>query len=123
MVVTDRQPDDIVGEFINFSEKETLVKFLSAYQKTKPDWDTYRHKIPDTLLDKFLKALQECRKHGFIAPKVVGGELFWKRIMGFPRNYKNSDQCSMCSKSQRAGDCRGRAIYKNQQRMFKPCWA
>ena len=122
LVPTDRKPDDIVSEFLDFADRETLIKFLSTYQKTKPDWDNYRHKIPDGLLSKFAKCLQECRKYGFIAPKVEGENIVWKQIFGFKRNYKNTDQCTTCSRSQRAGDCRGRAIYKNHQKMFQPCW-
>lgn len=122
MVATDRVPDDIVGEIMNFADKEVLIKLLGNYQKSKPDWDNYRHKLPEVLLGKFTKVLQECRRFGFIAPKVQGEELVWKRILGFKRNQENADQCSMCHRSQRAGDCKGRAVNKSGQMMFKPCW-
>lgn len=122
LVKTDRKPDDIVNDFMNFTDKEAIIKFLSQYQKTRPDWESFRHKIPDALLDKFAKVLRECRKNGYMRPKVENEQLVWLRVMGFKRNYKNADECSLCDRSQVAGNCRGKVVFKNHHRMFQPCW-
>jgi hypothetical protein len=122
MVRTERHPEDIISEVMNFADKEIMIKHLSNYQKSKPDWDTFRRKIPDNLLEKWAKVLRECRKYGFIAPKIQNEEMVWKRVMGRRSNIKNVNQCTLCPSSQRAGDCRGREKKVNNQTMFKPCW-
>lgn len=122
LVQIDKTPDDIMGEIMDFSDRESIIKFLSTYQKTRPDWDNFRNKIPDRLLDKWAKVLKNCRKFGFIRPKVENEKITWHQVLGFKRNHQNTDQCTLCSRSQRAGDCRGGIVIKNNQRMFKQCW-
>ena len=117
-----QKPDEIITKYFTKMEKEALVKYLSSYQKTRPDWDQFRNTMPDELLDKWTKILKECRENGFVSPRVDKWEIVWSQILGFKRNYKCVDKCSLCSSSQRAGDCKGTTKYKLDQRMFQPCW-
>lgn len=119
---TERHPDEIVDEYFTYDDKQAFIKYLIGYQKTQIDWETYRKKIPDALLDKFTKILAACREYGFVRPRVRDEVLVWDRILGFKRNHANADQCTLCSKSQLSGNCRGRGKYKIGQLMFKTCW-
>jgi hypothetical protein len=121
MVKTERIPEDILNENTNFIDREAIVKFLSDYQKSRPDWEIFRRKIPEGLLLKWEIVLRECRKIGYVAPKIKNGELVFKQIL--TRTPKNIDDCSLCSKSITAGTCLSRGIIKKQQLMFKPCWS
>ena len=123
LVKTNRKPADIIGEIMNFSEVDVMVKHLAAYQKTHDDWDKYRIKIkPPSLLDKWKEVLNRCRGNGFIAPRVYNDELKWKQIQGFKRNYQNVDNCTLCSRSQLASDCSGKVIPRINKKEFHPCW-
>jgi len=50
---------------------------LSTYQRMgeNKSWDTFREKVPERLLELYEKMLVECRRNGFIYPRVEGGEL------------------------------------------------
>lgn len=122
LVTPKDKPDEIIDKYFSSTEKKTFTEFLSIYQKTRPDWDAYRNKIPDGMLDKWVKILKDCRVNGFIRPQVTNGELCWSQIQGFKRNYQNADKCTLCPSSDKSGDCRGTTKYKDGQRMFRPCW-
>lgn len=122
-VIPKQTPDNIITSLMDFSERDMITKYIATYQKTRPDWDTFRNKIPEKLLLKWQKVLISCRLNGFISPRVENENLIWQQILGFPRNYENIDQCTLCARSQRAGDCHGRKEYKNSQLMFKTCWS
>lgn len=107
---------------MGYTEKESIINHISAYQKTHGEWDIYRKKIPDELLVKWGKILFECRKNGFINPHIYQDTLVWDQVMGSRRNYDNADKCSLCSNSLTRGTCEGKTIYKKMQSMFVPCW-
>lgn len=123
LVIPQAHPDEIVGKYLGYDDLQTITEHLTNYQKSGAEWDHYRQKIKSTLLDKWRNVLIECRENGFIGPKVQNETIVWKQILGFKRNYKAADKCSLCSRTSKGGDCRGRAIYNKQgQMMFKPCW-
>ena len=98
-----------------------MIDLLSAFQKTQGEWDLFRKKIPDALLAKWKKVMWECRKNGFIAPKIENNEIKWKVIMTIHTN--NCDQCTLCPTSWIAGDCKGRMKTTiHGLRNWTPCW-
>lgn len=123
MVNPKRTPDEIVDRYVDNAEKFSIVNHIAAHQKAHGEWDTYRKKIPSDLLVKWKNILTECRKNGFMNPRVKDEKLIWSQVLGFKRNYKNTDECCLCDKSQTKGDCQGQSITdKNNQRIFVPCW-
>jgi len=107
---------------LDFYEKENIIEHLEKFKASSGEWDVYRKKIPAPLLEKLTLILRECRKNGFISPRVFNGEIKWQQVEGFRRNFKNADECSVCDRNQTKGTCDGRFIYKGEQRMFVPCW-
>ena len=75
------------------------------------------------MLEKFKKALKECRKNGFINPHISGEKLVWYRIMGNKRNKASDDPCTLCDNTEQSGMCRG-GVKPNikGEKVFKPCW-
>lgn len=123
MIGTEKRPDEIVDSIMNTIDRKALIRYLITFQKSNPSWDAFRKEISESLLEKFKMILHEARKHGFVRPVVRDERLVWDRIMGFKRNYQNADQCTLCDRSDKTGNCRGRMIYKRDgQTIFKPCW-
>ena len=123
MARTTKTPEEIVDKYFSYDDKISFIKFLIGYQKTQIDWEVYRKKITDSLLDKFAKIIQECRENGFMRPRVREEKIVWDRVYAFKRNHQNVDKCSMCPRTFVAGDCKGKLKYKIGQKMFNPCWA
>jgi hypothetical protein len=119
-----KRPDEITDEHFTFHEKEAMIKYLIGYQKTQADWDDYRKKIPDELLQKWARILLEARENGFFNPRVINGQyIIWKQIVGFKRNYKSSDECTLCPKTFVSGECQGKMKHdQHGHRVFRPCW-
>jgi len=123
LVIPSQPANHIVISLMDATERELMVKYLTQYKKTGSDWDTFKNKIPEKLLEKWKFVLDACRENGFIAPKVYNEKIIWSQILGFKRNYKNADKCTLCSCNHKDGNCKGKLIYKNQQRMFQQCWS
>lgn len=123
MVNPKRTPDEIVDRHMDSSERVSMVNHLAAHQKAHGEWETYRKKIPSDLLQKWQRIMAECRQNGFMAPRVHDDKIVWSQVMGFKRNYRNADECCLCSNSQTKNDCAGQMLNdKNGQRQFVPCW-
>ena len=120
---TLKNPDQIVDEFFNYLEKEQMIEHLISYQKLGDEghWNTYRKRIPQELLVKWLKIMKKCQSNGFIAPRVWEEKIHWKQVM--TRDRSNCDQCTMCPASFVAGECKGKMKHKpNGERNWTPCW-
>ena len=122
MVKPIKQPGQIIDFILLNSEKESMIKFLIGYHKIQTDWDVYRKKIPDELLVKWAVVMKECRENGFMAPKIQGNVIVWKKVFGFKRNQNNADKCTLCSKAYVSGECEGKLRLRNMHRVFIPCW-
>ena len=120
MVIPKRSPETIMFSILGSDEQE-MTNFLSAYQKNQPEWDVFRKKIPQELLNKFKKVMEECHAEGYVNPKVQDGNIIWRQILTRVRNKDYADQCTLCPNSLAAGTCKGRMRHTNQ-RLFVPCW-
>lgn len=120
MVIPKRSPETIMFSILGSDEQE-MTNFLSAYQKNQPEWDVFRKKIPQELLNKFKRVMNECHSEGYVNPKVQDGNITWRQILTRVRSKDNADQCTLCPNSLAAGTCKGRMRHTNQ-RLFVPCW-
>ena len=116
MVIPKRSPETIMFSILG-SDEEEMGRFLATYQKTAPEWDVFRKKIPDELLKKFQRVLTECKSEGYVNPHMSEGNIVWQQILTRERSKDAADPCTLCSRSFIAGDCRGR-MRKN----FQFCW-
>ena len=117
MVIPKRSPETIMFSILG-SDEDEMGRFLATYQKTHPEWDVFRKKIPDELLRKFQRVLQECKAEGYVNPHMHEEKIVWQQILTRERHKNASDQCTLCPRSLAAGDCRGR-MRKN----FQFCWS
>jgi hypothetical protein len=122
MVAAKKTPSEIMDDHLTWQEKTSITKILSSYQKSQVDWDMFRKKLPEDLLNKFQNVLKEARENGYFLPKVVNNHIQWKQIFGFKRNYKNADKCTLCPCNFIAGDCKGGSKHKFGTILFRPCW-
>jgi hypothetical protein len=98
-----------------------MISHLIQRQKTHADWDVYKIKIAEDLLNKWAKIMLKCRENGFMAPQVWNNEIHWRVAMTQDRS--NCDQCTMCPAGIDGGDCKGVMKYKrNGERNWTPCW-
>lgn len=117
-----KTPAEIVADYFDYSDLEAMVKFLSDRQKFDAEWDVFRKKIPDTLLEKWQKIMAECRANGFMRPRVRNSEIIWDQVTATRENYQKADKCTLCDKTYKAGVCKGKLKMKHNGIMFVPCW-
>jgi hypothetical protein len=126
MVTPNRYPEEIMQDVLTYGERESLTEYLTTYQRTKPEWDNFKSKLPDILLSKLKTILSDCRKNGFVNPHIQQGKIVWRQIMGNERSRGESDECTLCVNNMQSGTCKGYFISKPEngrlQRMFKKCW-
>ena len=122
LVRPEKMPREIMADHLDFDSMETMIGYLSDFQKTEADWNIFRRKIPNALLDKWARVMIECRTNGFIAPFVENNEIRWRQIMATARNRDLTDKCTLCSNLYIAGKCRGQRKLKPSGLMFVPCW-
>lgn len=121
IVRTLKKPYQIVDEFFDAADKKNMISHLIQRQKTHADWDVYKIKIAEDLLNKWAKIMLKCRENGFMAPQVWNNEIHWRVAMTQDRS--NCDQCTMCPAGIDGGDCKGVMKYKrNGERNWTPCW-
>jgi hypothetical protein len=120
-VIPKLHPNQIVEGIFTAGEKDLMIKLLIAFQKIQTDWDAYRKKIPDNLLEKWADIMLKCRENGFVAPRVYDNQIHWKQIMGL--HTELSDECTMCPSTFVSGECKGRLkLNAKNERVFVPCW-
>jgi hypothetical protein len=121
MVRTIKKPNDIVDSIFDYDEKAVMIKLLIGYQRSGTDWDVYFKKTDHELLNKWRRIMLECRRSGFLNPKVENSELKWRVIMS--RDNELNDQCTACPESFTGGGCAGNlTTNQRRERMFVPCW-
>jgi hypothetical protein len=120
LVIPEIMPIALAKTIFQPDEYDSITEFLEIYVKKRPDWDQFRAKVPEILLHKFRQWLSGCRKNGFIAPYVEGGEIHWHQIVSNNRKYV--DKCTLCNRPVLYHTCNGRMIEKNGQRNFRVCW-
>jgi len=111
-------PDDVLRAEMMQMDIETIIDFLDKYQKKRPEWDDFRGKIPESLLQKWGRVLKICRENGFINPVAKNGKIIFSQILSHKRNRKNSDKCTLCTNNFIDYTCKG----KIKNRNFVPCW-
>jgi len=99
---------------------ETMYDFLEKYQIKRPDWEDFRVKIPQSLLDKWQIVLTACRENGFINPVARNGKIVFSQIL--THNREAVDGCTVCNNSIINGTCRGRLRYIDNKKTFFFCW-
>ena len=125
-VKTLKHPNHIVDEFMDWNDKDQMIKHLIAYQKLGDDrnWDNYRKKIPDELLEKWGNVILQCRMNGYLYPRAYDNKIIWKTMTFY--HPEVCDQRSVCPKAFIAGECKGQLKPKNEggiwKRNFVPCW-
>ena len=123
LVKTGRTPDEIMLGYFDQADLEAMTKFLSDRQKSDAEWDVFRKKIPDVLLDKWRKIIRECWQNGFCAPSVKNNQIVWKQIKALPYKRDAVDGCSFCSNTFKGGTCLGRFKLRPSGLMFVQCWS
>jgi hypothetical protein len=118
LVIATIYPDDILNYHMGV-DTSAIIKHLASYRKSGVGWDEYRKKIPDDLLNKFRKVINDCRRQGFIAPRTEGEKINWLCIVG---DSKYADPCSVCPKTTYNNTCQGIEEIKEDKKIFTPCW-
>lgn len=115
-------PDDIIRSIFSVLEFETLVDLLEKYQKKRPEWDEYRAKIPEEILQKWALVLKTCKQNGFLYSDVHEKKIRWYQIKTSARTRKNNDKCAVCGNDFIYGSCKGRVKVINGQKHFLKCF-
>jgi len=121
-VVAKQTPKEIIADVLDYSDLEAMTKYLSERQKSDAEWDQFRKKIPDDLLDKWQGIMSRCRENGFFRPRVRNGEIVWDQLTANRKDYQRYDKCTICTQTFIAGNCKGKGRLKHNGIMFVPCW-
>jgi len=111
-----------MADHLDYADMEAMIGYLSDHQKTGSDWNTFRRKIPNPLLEKWAAIMRECRVNGFVAPFIQNNEIHWRQILGNKRWHDMPDKCTLCPSLYVEGKCRGQRKLKAQWLFFVPCW-
>ncbi|MFA5728512.1 MAG: hypothetical protein WC957_03720 [Candidatus Neomarinimicrobiota bacterium] len=118
-----RWPKEIIADYLDYQEQQAWIGFIQMKQKTNGEWEDIRKKMPPELLEKTARVLSDCRRNGFINPKVFNGKLYWYQIMGSERNRNHNCECDLCDRNMTSGTCMGKFINNRLgHRDFKKCW-
>jgi len=122
MVIPALFPDDVLRSELMQIDYETMARYLDEFQRKRPEWDVFRAKIPEALLEKWGRVIRICRENGFIAPMAIDGKIVFQQVKSHVRNRKNSDRCTMCQRNIKDGTCRGKLTNIYGRREFVVCW-
>jgi len=70
LMPTMTTPNEIMNKHMDLNDISAMTKYLIDYQRSHADWQEYRNKIPNVLLEKWLLVVTECAEKGFINPHV-----------------------------------------------------
>lgn len=104
------------------SDYEAMYDFLEKYQKTRPEWDVFRGKIPEVLLNKWGRVVKECRQNGFISPTARDKKIIFHQVKSHVRNNQNNDKCTICLKRFIDYECDGKTTLYHGQYQHVKCW-
>ena len=112
------RPDEVVMAFFDSSEVADIAATLTRYQRSGTGWDEWRVKNwPEAFAERWQKALDMCRRNGYLAPHALNGSIRWYRLTGM--GVRND--CVMCPTHY--SECGGTSIRNaSGQRIFSPCW-
>ena len=104
------------------ADYQSIVALLTTYQRQSDNrhWDDFRNKIPPDLLKLWGDVLIECRRNGFIGPRVENGEIVWMQVIG-TTDVRNGDLCTMCDRACRRREMTDTGASK-QMRILHPGW-
>ena len=124
------QCDQDTGKTDGFSHA-SIRDYLSAHQRQgeRRNWDVFREKIPEALLRAWGGVMVECRRNGFVGPRVDGDRIVFQQVIS--TNDRPGDLCTLCDR-----DCKRREqIDSGETRVIKemnrnnshwveprPCW-
>lgn len=111
------------------ADYQSIVALLTTYQRQCDNgrWDEFRNKIPPDLLKLWGDVMIECRRNGFIGPRVENGEIVWMQVIG-TNNVRNGDLCTMCDRECRrreminSGAAKEMRLLNKGWREPRPCW-
>ena len=115
------------------ADLQSIIGYLTSYQRTGENrrWEDFRNKIPPPILKLWGDLLIECRRNGFVAPRVENETIVWRQVTSNDAQ-RNGDLCTMCDR-----ECKRREMIDSgnakQMRMMKtggehgwhepsPCW-
>lgn len=114
MVATQKTPGKIVGAF-----HDELVAILSGYKKIREGagWDEYAKRLSVDTRETMADVLSECRRNGFVNPRVFGGVLHWDYVCFHKddKKGKTQDLCLLCERDCTRRDWKGVLVKE-------PCW-
>lgn len=78
---------------------QSIVGYLSTYQRQGDNrrWDDFRNKIPPPLLKLWGDILIDCRRNGFVRPRIYDGKIAWDQVVDNGPE-RNGDLCTMCER-------------------------
>lgn len=122
LVVPEELPETTMRRIFKEGEYEAIFSYLMAYQRAGDmrRWDDFRNKIPPDLLKLWGDVLIECRRNGFIGPRVENGEIVWMQVIG-TTDVRNGDLCTMCDRACRRREMTDTGASK-QMRILHPGW-
>ena len=111
------------------ADYQSIIGYLTTYQRQGENrrWDDFRNKIPPPLLKLWGDLVIECRRNGFVAPRVQDGKLVWRQVTSND-DQKNGDLCTMCDRecSRRemvdSGEAKRTRLLNPGWHERKPCW-
>lgn len=115
--------------FKDETELSSIIGLLTTYQRQGENrrWEDFRNKIPPPLLKLWGDLLIECRRNGFVGPRVDGETLAWRQVTSND-GQRNGDLCTMCERECRrremvdSGDAKHLRMAGAGWHEAKPCW-
>jgi hypothetical protein len=112
------------------ADYQSIVGYLTTYQRQGENrrWEDFRNKIPAPLLKLWGDLLIDCRRNGFMAPRVENEVVVWRQVTSND-DQKNGDLCTMCEREclRRemidAGDTKRMRLLNPGWHEPKPCWS
>jgi len=111
------------------SEDYKLIKnhlYLVGRQGNHGRWDEYRTKIPQELLDTWVRVMTECRRNGFINPHVEHGVIVFDQVLA--SGMDNADLCTLCDRycirreMVDTGELKRRKTMNKDYQELEMCW-
>ena len=122
----NRNPDEIMSEYLTYTEKTMVCGLLNSYKKSGAGWDDWRakHWINDVAIEsKWENVLRTCRLNGYINPHADGNRIRWLQVSAALMVIEDDgdiNQCILCPGGH--DECRGRGkINIYGQKIFTPC--
>ena len=111
------------------ADYQSIIGYLTTYRRQGEHrrWDEFRNKIPPPLLKLWGDLLIECRRNGFVGPRVENGKIVWRQTVS-TSDIQNGDLCTMCERECRrrekidSGEWKWIKSLNKDTPEPKPCW-